>query len=135
MEFGERRRYVRLPKQARISCQEVTYPLGRTPELSVQLLDVGEGGCRLESPQPFEVGTPLQIALVLQGWHRHAPGFLKHGESDLSRPLTALARVVRCEQAADGVHDLGVQFVDIWEDHWKAMRLYLERELEKADRW
>ncbi len=134
MASGERRRYVRLPKQARISCQEVTYPLGQTPEVTVQLLDVSEGGCRIESPQPFEAGTPLQVALVLQGWHRHTTGFLKHDQSALSQPLTALGRVVRSQPLGEtGVHELGIQFVDIWEDHWRAMRIYLEKERRKPD--
>ncbi|MHB8766146.1 MAG: PilZ domain-containing protein [Deferrisomatales bacterium] len=133
MGTPERRRHARLPKDARITGQEITYPLGQAPELDLQMLDVSEAGARFDSPQPFAPGTLVQVALVLAGWHRHKTGFLKYDDTSVSKPLTALARVVRCLPAEGGVHELGVEFVDIWDDHWRAMRIYLERELSRVE--
>ena len=130
MGSEDRRDHERLTKVARITCQEVTYPLGLRPEAAVEMLDVSEGGVKLQSGQAFEPGTLLQVALVLQGWQRHTTGFLRHGEDDYSKPLTAVGRVVRCVPAADGAYDLGIQFLDIWDDHWRAMRIYLRKQIE-----
>ncbi len=128
MERTERRRHERIPKRARITCQQITYPLGAAPELEAQMVDVSEGGVGLVVERPLDPETPVQVALRLQGWHRHTSEFLKYDETSVSRPLTAIGRVVRARALGDGRHEVGVEFVDIWEDHWRAMRAYLERE-------
>ena len=126
METENRRRHARLPRAAQITCQEITYPLGLARETEVTMLDVSEGGVRLESPAAFGPDTLLQVALHLDGWERHTTGFHPLGED--SKPLTALGRVVRCIEGASGRYELGVVFLDIWADHWRAMKVYLERE-------
>ena len=131
MEILERRRHFRLPKNAQIICQEIAYPLAETPEVIAQMVDVSEGGVRLGIPQPFEAGTLMRIDLKLQGWHLHTSEFLKYDDTVLSRPLTAVARVVRQRPLEDGRHEVGLEFIDIWEDHWKAMREYLKKEKKK----
>lgn len=128
MRDEDRRRHFRLPKEARITCQEITYPLGQEPEMTVQMVDVSEGGVRFDAPEPLEAGALLQVALVMEGWHRHTTGFHKFNELSTSGPLTAIAQVVHCRQLDDGQHEVGVEFLDIWEDHWRAMRVYLEEE-------
>ena len=128
METGDRRTHARLPKEARITCQEISYPLGSTPEVTVQMVDVSEGGVGIETPRAFDSGTVLQIALILDGWQRYTSGFGRYDEGLIPKPLTAVGRVVRCTPKGDGRYDVGVQFVDIWDDHWRAMRVYLEKE-------
>jgi hypothetical protein len=128
MEEKNRRTHLRLPKEARVTCQEVTYPLGQAPERSVRMLDLSEGGVRLESDLAYEDGTLLQVALSLEGWQRHTSSFLKHDEEMLDRPLTALGRTVRCEALGNDRYEIGMQFLDIWDDHWRAMRVFLNRE-------
>ena len=127
MDHQERRSHIRLPKDVRITCQEITYPLGMAEEVTVQMVDVSEGGVGLESPQPFAPGTVLQVALLLEGWQRYTTGFGRYDDGAVVKPLTAVGRVVRCAACADG-YDVGVELVDIWDDHWRAMRTYLERE-------
>lgn len=129
----ERRRFFRLPKEAKLTCQEITYPLGEVPEFTVQMVDVSEGGVRFEGAEAPTVGTLLQVALILQGWHRHTSEFLKYDDLSISKPLTAIGRVVRCAPGQEGRHEVGVEFLDIWDDHWRAMRLYLEKERAKAE--
>ena len=130
----ERRRYFRLPKEARITCQEITYPLGKSPEFDVYMVDVSEGGVGFkDAPQEFAIGNPLQVALLLPGWHRHTSEFLKYDDTSVSRPLTTVGQVTRCVQGPDGKYEVGVEFLDIWEDHWTAMRVYLERERTRLE--
>ncbi len=131
MASVERRRHLRLPKEVRMTCQEVTYPLGAAPEFELETVDVSEGGVRFDAPGAFAPGAVVQVALVLQGWHRHTSGFLKYDETVVSRPLTAVGRVVRCLPEEGGAFEVGVEFVDIWEDHWRAVRRYLEGEAER----
>lgn len=128
MEARERREHARLPRSGGITCQTVTYPLGLVPETEVRMLDVSEGGVKLDAPTAFEPGSLLQVALLLEGWHRHAEGLLKRALENPSRPLTALGRVIRCDPGEGGRYRVGVQFLDIWDEHWRAMRRYLEQE-------
>ncbi len=131
MEGSERRRHARIERRARITCQEITYPLGSAPELEAEMVDVSEGGVRLLLPRSFEPDTPLQVALELPGWHRHTDAFFKFDQLSVSGPLTAVGRVVRVAEPAGGRFDVGVEFLDIWEDHWRAMRAYLREELAR----
>jgi hypothetical protein len=128
METKERRQYARLPRSVGITCQPVTYPLGLAAETAVQMLDVSEGGVRVHAPEAFEPGSLLQVALLLEGWQRHAAGFRKRDDDADTAPLTALGRVIRCDPAGPGRYELGIQFLDIWDEHWRAMRRYLEQE-------
>lgn len=120
-----------------MTCQAITYPLGSAPEFAVRLGDVSEGGVKLVGLGPQEEGTLLQVAIHLEGWRRYTAEFLKHGDDALSRPLTALGRVVRCERDGEGCFVLGVQFLDLWEDHWQAVRSFIDRECrgEKRGEW
>ncbi len=132
METTEQRRHRRLPRDGRVTVQAISYPLGETPEHAVRMLDVSAGGVRFRSPVAFPEDAVLQVALTLQGWHLHTSGFWRYDETAVSKPLTAIARVVRCTPAEDGAQEVGVQFLDIWEDHWRAMRLYLEEQLAET---
>jgi len=131
MSQQERRRHVRLPREALTTCQEITYPLGGELAVEIRMVDVSEAGVGFDAPRPFALGIPIQIALVLQGWHQHTSGFLKYDETALSKPLTAVGRVARCQPLEGGGYEIGVEFVDIWEDHWRAMRTYLEKEMAR----
>ncbi|WP_461393560.1 PilZ domain-containing protein [Deferrisoma sp.] len=130
----ERRRHERIPKRATITCQEITYPLGQAPELEAEMLDVSEGGVRLVLGRPLDPERPVQVALRLVGWSKHSSEFLKHDQDSVTRPLTAIGRVARHRPLDGGRHEVGIEFVDIWDDHWQAMRRYLEREKERLAR-
>ena len=114
-----------------MTCQEVTYPLGLAPETEVRMVDVSEGGVRLECGTPLEVGTLLQVAVKMEGWQRYTASFSRYDDAGRSRPLTALGRVIRSVPSGAGEYEVGVQFLDIWDDHWRAMRQLLERELAR----
>jgi len=107
--------------------------MGLAPETPVSMLDVSESGVKFDSATPIAVGTTVQLALILEGWNRHKTGFFRQDEPFPAPPLTALGRVVRCSSSKDGGNEIGVEFVDIWRDHWLAMKSYLEKEKEKLE--
>jgi len=107
--------------------------MGLAPETPVSMLDVSESGVKFDAATPIAVGTTVQLALVLDGWNRHKKSFFRHDEPIPAPPLTALGRVVRCSPSKDGGNEIGVEFVDIWRDHWLAMKSYLEKEKEKLE--
>ncbi len=123
----EQRSHFRLARSAQITCREVAYPLESAPEVGVRMVDVSEGGVRLEAPSAFRPGTLLKVSLALPGWQRHTAGFLRYGEETVAKPLVAVGEVVRSTAAGES-YEIGVRFLDIWTDHWNAMRLYLEGE-------
>lgn len=131
MEDRDRRSHRRLMRDAQVSCQEVTYPLGLAPEIAVRMVDLSEGGVRLLCGTPFAVEVLLQMAVKIEGWQRHTASFSRYDDEGGSRPLTALGKVVRSAPADGGEFEIGVQFVDIWDDHWRAVRLFLEKELAR----
>jgi hypothetical protein len=100
-------------------------------------VDVSEGGVGFQAaPRELVLGSPIQVALLLPGWHRHTSEFLKYDDTSLSQPLTAVGQVTRCARGEDGTYEVGVKFLDIWADHWNAMRVFLEKErgrLESGD--
>lgn len=131
--MNERRRHFRVAKETVITCQEVAYPLDSTTEFPVSMLDVSESGVKFDAPHPLAPGTPVQLALRLEGWNRHKNSFFRYQETLPSQPLAALGKVVRCIPIEGNGHEIGVEFIDIWRDHWDAMKRYLDNEKKKLE--
>jgi hypothetical protein len=129
MDNEERRQHKRLCPENTLAVRELTFPVGTKPAVKVEMTDVSEGGLGFLSATPYAAGTSLELTITLPGWFRHTHAVSRYREDD--KPLVAVARVARCEPAAGGKSYIGVQFTDIWQDHWRAMRGHLQEMLDK----
>ncbi len=131
MNDTDRRKHTRIGRDTVVSVKVLSFPLEDAETVKVEMDDVSSGGVGLVSPVPFDGGISLEVSLRLPGWFRHTSGMGRF--RDELKPLTAVGRVTRCEPLPQGGYGVGVEFTDIWDDHWKAMRQYLGELIEAAN--
>lgn len=130
----ERRQYERLAKKYRVEVKKFCFPLSAGGAKEVSCLNISAGGLLLESAEKFEVGEQLQVAIYISLLNKFHPGFFKVFESDIGSSLNAVAEVARVEKNVGGAgYKLGIKFVDVYEDDWKALYQLLKKEIA-ADR-
>jgi len=127
---GERREYTRLPRSFRVEIQKLAFPLHAHAAQVVQCVDISAGGLRLKCRDGFELGDKVQVRVFIPSLNKYHPGFMKVFESDTDQSLQAIGEVVRLDRGA-GVWTLGIRFVDVDQDDWKALYLKLQSELRK----
>jgi hypothetical protein len=139
----ERRKFTRLPKNYKVEIRELTFPLNKD-WLSLKCVDISAGGLRLVTSCKFSPGQRLQVKIYIPGLNKFHPGFFKVFEDDVSQTLQAVAEVAWVKEiffsgksiladndypATDGCtwYELGLRFVDVYEDDWRALHNMIKR--------
>ncbi len=120
----ERRQYRRIPLEATLSFQELSFHKGEAPASS-SYRDVSAGGLLLDSPRAYPLGALLKLELRVPGWGRYQNHFGPVQEAEV-RPLVALGMVVRVEQLDEGDYELGIKFQNVYPDDLEALVKFLE---------
>lgn len=120
----ERRHYRRIPMEAALSFQELSFHKGEAPAVS-SYRDVSIGGLLVESPRVYALGTLLKLEIRVPGWGRFQNHFGPVQDAEV-RPLVALGMVVRVEQLDSGGYELGVKFQNVYPDDLEALMKFVE---------
>lgn len=127
----EKREYTRLPKTFRVEIRKLAFPLHAHKAQVVESVDISAGGLRVAARGSFELGDKLQVRVFIPSLNKFHPGFLKVFESDADQSMQAIGEVVRMDGSVGGGVMLGIKFVDVDQDDWKALHLKLQNELRK----
>ena len=121
------RRFPRVNQVIIIEVSPLVYPLPKDRGQEAMSKNIGQGGICFSLPEPHPPGTHLNLKIGIVGWHRHKKSFAETIYEDLAmKPLTAIAEVVWCQPlSGDSGYDIGVRFVNIYEDDYKALSKYL----------
>ncbi len=123
----EKRKFFRIPKKISIEYSKLTFapdPGGATEGVGKNL---GRGGICITVSRPFESGTMLNLKLNIMGWGKYKKPFSKMVDISGDNHLTAIGKVVWREKLTEEEGwDLGIQFVDIYEDDYRALMRYLD---------
>ncbi|HDM76949.1 MAG TPA: PilZ domain-containing protein [Deltaproteobacteria bacterium] len=125
---SDRRNYPRISKEVKIEVTEVSYPLAKdTGEHGISK-NIGAGGICFSLSSPFSPGTIVSVKIHLTRWQKYREGFAQTlNPSSAAEPLTAIGEIVWCTPTTNGTgYEIGVKFVDIYEDDYKALTKYLE---------
>jgi len=116
----ERRTFVRLPKEANVEYHERDHPLEDGKIHPARMKNVGAGGLLFESGKMIDVGRVLQLNIFFNNRH-------KQGDEAVSRPIIIIAEVIRSVEVIKGEkYDVGVRFVDIYEEDLERLLEFLE---------
>ncbi len=129
-EIKDRREFKRLNKELRVEVRKFVYPVKSQRVIKTRCLNISPGGILLDMPEKFNVGDKVQLTLYVPGLNRYHPSFFKVFESSLNQSLVAVAEVVRIELKG-GSYKVGIKFLNIYEDDWKALYNLLMRELRR----
>ena len=126
----ERRQHDRIFKKCRVGMEKFCFPLSKGEATEVSCLNISVGGLLVETKEHFEVGDKVQVSIYIMNLNKFHPSYFKVFESDVGSSLNAVAEVVRVLPGSDkSLYQFGIQFVDIYEDDWKALYGLLKKEL------
>ncbi len=121
---SDRRQFRRIPLEAHVSFQEITF--SKPPETGASIYkDVSGGGLLVHASGAVTLGTLLKLEIRLPGWGRHLGHFGPLADVEL-RPLVAVGEVVRVEALEEGGFELGVKFLNVYPDDLSALLKYID---------
>ncbi|HDQ41091.1 MAG TPA: PilZ domain-containing protein [Desulfonatronum sp.] len=131
----EKRDHQRLRKPFQVEIRQFAFPVQKQPVIEVHSVDISGGGLLVHCSRKFTVGDKLHVTIYIPSLNKFHPGFFKVFESDLGQSLTAVAEVARIQEAVPQ-HDyaLGLRFLDVYEDDWKALENMILKELRKLNK-
>ncbi|PJB78598.1 MAG: hypothetical protein CO090_06610 [Acidobacteria bacterium CG_4_9_14_3_um_filter_49_7] len=128
---SERRKFKRLPKSASLKVQRLSFE--DQPAQHVTLYkDLGGGGMLFESEVAYEKGTLLKIQAMVPGWGGYIRNF-KRTEDNEKHALVTVAEVVRVEAINGKSFEIGVHFVNIYENDHRALIEYVDSMTNEMD--
>lgn len=123
----EQRKYPRIPKEIKVDVQHLTYPLPKNSSATAQSKDISRAGLCFFSQTGFEPKTVLNLKINLQGLEGYKRPHSRLLDLSEARPLTVIGEVAWCRKAPDGInYEVGIHFVNIYEDDERALALYLK---------
>ncbi|WP_459878446.1 PilZ domain-containing protein [Desulfothermus naphthae] len=126
----DRREFQRLNKELGVEVRKFEYPLKSQRIIKTKCLNISPGGLLLDIPRRLNVGDKVQLTLYVPGLNKYHPSFFKVFESSVNQSLVAVGEVVRVE-VTGGSYKVGIKFLNIYEDDWKALYNLLMRELKR----
>jgi len=119
---NDRRKFVRLPKNYKVEICELVFPLSRQKWYRLECVDISAGGLRIRSPQKFSPGQKVQVKIFIPRLNKFHPSFFKVFESDVGQYLQAVAEVGWVKEVLPLTrYELGLRFIDIYDDDWRAL--------------
>lgn len=127
----DQRDFPRLPKQVPVAIAKLEYPFTAEAEQSAMLKNIAKGGIGLAVTDYYKPGTRLSLKISLKGWRRYLKSVASIMDDTAGTvaiaPLAAIAEVIWTSPLPDGAgYEIGVKFLDIYEDEYNALKKYLE---------
>ncbi len=124
----KQRKFPRIPKEYPIKVAEIAFPLKEGAGKTGFAKNVsGSGICFIVS-SPYKPKTLINLKIDMVGWQRHKKNVSSVLDSiSAVAPLSAIAEVVWCEKLSNSAeYEIGVKFLDIYEDDYEALKKYLD---------
>ena len=126
-EVQNKRKFPRVSRNIDIEVSQLTFPLSDAVIKKESSLDIGVNGIRFTSSEPYEPQTVLNLKINIIGWEGFKKPFSKFIDLSSEAFLGAVGEVVWCnENAEGGGYELGVKFMNIYEDDYEALMRYVK---------
>lgn len=124
------RKCTRIPRGVHVEVKKLEYPVTQTVGNPATTRNIAKQGICFTAPDSFNPGDLLSLSMKLKGWHRHRKGLTAILSDELSQTdvLTVIAEVIWCKASSDKKgYDIGVKFINIYEDDLIALEKYFSR--------
>lgn len=124
------RECTRIPRSVQIEILKLEYPLSNESGEKSTTRNIAKQGICFSSSTCYKPGETLSINIRLKGWHRHRKGLTAILNDELAKTdlLTVIAEVMWSKQAASSHgYDIGVKFINVYEDDMIALEKYFSR--------
>ena len=121
----DKRRFLRIGREVPIEVNRLSYPVDESTAQDGRGKDVSGVGMRFWVPVPYEPRARLMLKIGIPdfaGYRNSTPV-----EDGPAPALSAIAEVVWCKTAEKaGGYEVGIRFVDIAADDYRALKRFLE---------
>jgi len=124
------RKFTRIPKGIHIEIKKLEYPLSKNFGEKGTTKNIAKRGVCFIAPTQYRAGEILSLTMTLNGWHHHRNGLtaILNDELSVSDVLTVIAEVIWSKDSASpSGYDIGVKFINIYEDDMIALEKYFSR--------
>lgn len=124
------RECTRIPKGVHIEVKKLEYPLSNDLAEKATSKNIAKQGICFTTATCYEPGEILSLSMKLNGWHRHRKGLSAILNDELSKTdvLTVIAEVIWSKTSTSiSGYDIGVKFINIYEDDMNALEKYFSR--------
>ena len=129
--MGERRKFPRLYKNFKVELKRLIFPLKEQKVIETKCINISAGGLLLRVEDPFEIKDKVQVFLYILNIGKFHGSFFKVFEPVTDQKVSAIGEVVRVEKIGDGVFEIGIRFVDIYDEDWKALYNFILDEIKR----
>lgn len=123
----DKRKFPRISRNIDIEVSLLTFPLSDAVIKNGASINIGGNGIRITSSDPYDPKTMLNLKINIIGWEGFKKPFSKFIDISSDACLRAVGEVVWCNKSAkDNGYELGIKFLNIYEDDSKALIRYLK---------
>lgn len=126
-ESTNRRNVLRIPKQFPVEIKKLEYPIQDSQGELGAVKNIAKNGVCLIASKDYPPKSPLSLKIDLKGWRRYlrsASSFVNNAFD--TEPLTVIAEVVWSKEVSGtSEYEIGVSFLDIYQDEYDALLKYL----------
>ncbi|OQX23549.1 MAG: hypothetical protein BWK80_25365 [Desulfobacteraceae bacterium IS3] len=123
----EQRRFSRICKEIPVEVSELSYPVSLEPGEKCLCKNIGAGGICFRVSEEYKPKTLLSLKISIPGWQGYKKPFSFIVDISSKRPLTAIGEVAWSRKLSDDTgYDVGIRFVNIYEDDYAALMKYIE---------
>jgi len=122
------REFERIPKKVSVTVHRYEHqPNAKQAGEAGVTKNIAEKGVCICVPSPYEPGTKLTLRIDLEGWQVYLRTVLSRPDNGSEiKPLTATGKVIWSQELpGEEGYEVGIQFTDIDEEHFKAFKKYL----------
>ncbi|MCW8962550.1 MAG: PilZ domain-containing protein [Gammaproteobacteria bacterium] len=126
-ENNIKREYARVAKEAPIEIRELSYPPSDSPGDAAIAKNIAENGICLTVSKPYTPNTMIILKIDLKGWRQYLKNVaFRVDEAKARAPLAVVAKVIWCDKLGEHEYEVGIEFMDIYEDDKIAFSSYLK---------
>ncbi len=126
----DRRKYPRLYKSFKVEIRKLEFPIKSQKLIKTKCLNISAGGMSLKVTEPFKVDDTVQVFIYIIGVSKFHNSYFKRFEAITDQKISGIGKVVRVNRLGEEF-ELGIEFVDVYEDDWKALYDFICTELNK----
>lgn len=121
------RQFDRIDKNFHIDISPLSYPLPKNAEEEGICKNISCGGIRFAVSKHYNPETLLSLKMKIMGFDGYKKPYSRIVDIAAQSHLTAIGQVVWCEKSPDNSgFEIGVRFVNIYEDDYRALQKYLK---------
>ncbi len=120
------RKFPRMPAPLKVKASVLSYPVLEDENIKGIGKNISQNGIRFISPVFYDPKTPLNLKISIPGWNEYKKPFSVLVDLSKDDFLTAIGEVVWCRKNGNNQYEIGVKFINIYEDDYKALCSYIK---------